>query len=259
VQLANINGHLIHYKHLNAKEKGRTLVFLNSVGTDYRIWDDVVDIVKDHASILLLDNRGHGLSDVVEDTRGLNDFVTDTAVLLDHLSINHCTIIGLSLGGMIAKLMATHLPHKVENLVLCDTGFVIGNPDFWNNRITAVKENGLPAVSASVMLRCFSDKFRQEKPTRVLGYRNMLERMPADGYIKACEAIRDADLKSIASKIRHRTLCIVGSEDQSTTPEEVKELASLIDGSAFSIIEGSGHLPCIENPKALSRLILDFI
>jgi pimeloyl-ACP methyl ester carboxylesterase len=87
----------------------------------------------------------------------------------------------------------------------------------------------------------------------------MLERSPALGYIQTCEAIRDADLQSIAEKIKIPTLCIVGSEDKSTTPEEVKNLADLIEGATYVVIDGSGHIPCVDNPEFLSKLVIEFI
>jgi pimeloyl-ACP methyl ester carboxylesterase len=93
----------------------------------------------------------------------------------------------------------------------------------------------------------------------VAGYKNMLERTPPLGYIKTCEAIRDADLTEIASAIKIPSLCIVGSEDRSTLPDEVRNLADLIKGSRFEVIQGSGHIPCVDNPKIVSKLIIDFL
>lgn len=258
MQFVNINGHLIHYKHIVSKEQTRTFVFINSIGTDFRIWDEVANTVKEHGNVLLFDNRGHGLSDVVEGSNSLDDFTSDTAALLDHLSIQNCVIVGLSLGGMIAKMMASSFPHRIDKLVLCDTGYKIGNTDFWNGRIALVKEKGLDQIWDAVAPRWFSEKFRNEEPVKVRGYKNMLERIPVAGYINACEAIRDADLKETASKIDKPTLCVVGSEDKSTTPADVKDLADVIKGSKYAVIEGSGHLPCVDNPQALSKLIINF-
>jgi 3-oxoadipate enol-lactonase len=109
------------------------------------------------------------------------------------------------------------------------------------------------------MQRWFSEKFRNENAEKVLGYRNMLERTPAFGYIKTCEAIRDADLTELAKQIKLPSLCVVGSEDKSTLPEEVRDLADLIEGSRYEVIEGSGHIPCVDNPRALSKLMIEFI
>jgi len=262
MQFININGRIIHYKHIKNSslgDGGFTFVFINSLGTDFRIWNDVIEILKEHGNILLYDKRGHGLSDVVADTNSLNDFAEDVITLLQFLSIEKIIPVGLSVGGMIAQILANKIPDKIEKLVFCDTRFKIGNEQIWNERIAAVKEKGIASISDAVMQRWFSEKFRNENAVKVSGYKNMLERMPALGYIQTCEAIRDADLKKIAHQIKIPSLCVVGSEDKSTLPEEVKDLANIIEGSRFEVIEGSGHIPCVDNAQVLSKLIIDFI
>ena len=261
MQFVNINDHTIHYNYLANfhRESGFTFLFINSLGTDFRIWDDVVEIVKGHGNILLFDKRGHGLSDVVEGTNSLDDFADDVIALLQYLSIGKCIPVGLSVGGMVAQILANRIPDAIEKLIFCDTRFKIGNEQTWNDRINAVNQNGIASISDGVMQRWFSAKFRKENEIKVSGYKNMLERMPLLGYIQTCEAIRDADLKKIAQQIKVPSLCIVGSEDKSTLPEEVKNLADVIESSRFEVIEGSGHIPCIDNPEALSKLIIDFL
>ena len=255
-----LNGVTLHYKFIQHSTSGvPTLLFINSLGTDFRIWDDVVDLMREHGNVLLFDKRGHGLSEYVETTNGLNDYAYDAEALLNHLSIKKCIIIGLSVGGMIAQILASRIQEKIEKLILCDTRHKIGNQQMWNERIAIVDKKGLTEISNGVMQRWFSETFRKDEALKVNGYRNMLERTPASGYINTCEAIRDADLTEITSQIKIPTLCIVGSEDKSTTPDEVKNLADLIEGSKFRIIEGSGHIPCVDNPEILSNLIIDFI
>jgi 3-oxoadipate enol-lactonase len=253
MEFVQINGTTIHYKWISTGKK-ITFLFINSLGTDFRIWDEVAETLKDYGNILLSDKRGHGLSDTVTETNGLKDFADDAEALINFLGIEKYIPVGLSVGGMIAQLLAHRNPEKVEKLVLCDTSHKIGN-----DRIAAVNQKGLPAISDGVMQRWFSEKFRKEKAIKVAGYKNMLERTPATGYIKTCEAIRDADLTEIAKQIKISTLCVAGSEDKSTTPEEVKNLADLIEGAGYEVIEGSGHIPCVDNPAALSNLIIDFI
>lgn len=258
MQFVNINGHTIHYRYIKDTGGEGTFVFINSLGTDFRIWDDVINEMKNHGNILLSDKRGHGLSDVVADTNSLNDYADDVIALLEYLSVKKCIIVGLSVGGMIAQILASRIPSKIEKIIFCDTRHKIGNAQIWNDRIEAVKEKGLASISDGVMQRWFSEKFRKTNEIKVLGYKNMLERTPVTGYVKTCEAIRDADLTEMAKQIKIPSLCVVGSEDQSTTPEEVKNLADLIEGSKYEVIGGSGHIPCVDNAEILSKLIIDF-
>ncbi len=257
---AFINKHTIHYKYLQQASAAQvTFVCINSLGTDFRIWKEVAVQLLPYGNILLFDKRGHGLSDVVEDTEGLSDFADDVIGLLQYLHIEKIIPIGLSVGGMIAQLLAIRIPAQVTKLVLCDTRHKIGNAQVWNDRINAIQTNGLPSIADGVMQRWFPESFHKDQPVKVAGYKNMLQRTDALGYIKTCQAIRDADLTKQAKQISMPALCVVGSEDKSTLPEEVKNLADLITHSRFEIIEGSGHIPCVDNPVALSKLIIDFI
>ena len=252
------NGHIIHYNYLDSK-RDRTFLFINSLGTDFRIWDDVAAILRQHGNILLYDKRGHGLSDEVQNTSSLNEFADDAIALLDSLSVKKCIPVGVSVGGMIALLLADRIPERIVKLIFCDTRHKIGTTESWNDRIASVKEKGIAAISDSILQRWFSEKFKTEQAEKYEGYKNMLERSPVLGYIKACEAIRDADLTEIARKIRISSMCAVGSEDKSTPPGDVKDLADLIEGAGYKVIEGSGHIPCVDNPDVLSKMIIDFL
>jgi 3-oxoadipate enol-lactonase len=258
MQFVTVNNILIHYKWIY-RGKDKTFVFINSLGTDFRIWEDVVKMLQDHGNILLFDKRGHGLSDVSDKTKGLEDHADDVWLLLNYLSIEQCIVVGVSVGGIIAQLLAHYHPGSIEKLVLCDTRHKIGFTALWNDRINHIRSNGITGISEDLMKRWFSSSFHMARPATVQGYRNMLERCNVNGYVQTCEAIRDADTTSIAQELSIPAICIAGSEDKSTTPEEVKQLSELIQGSRYVIIEGSGHLPCVDNPEELSRLIIDFI
>ena len=87
----------------------------------------------------------------------------------------------------------------------------------------------------------------------------MLSTTSIQGYIECCEAIKEADLSMNAQLIKNPTLVLVGSNDQSTPPEQVQSTAKLIKNSKFHIIKNSGHLPCIDNPDEFAKLIKNFL
>ncbi len=234
---------------------GRTFVFINSLGTDFRIWNDVAPVIAEHARLVLYDKRGHGLSDAVSGPRSIDHYVDDLLALLDRLDISDAILVGLSIGGMIAQRLAIRAPQRVTSLVLCDTGSKIGTWELWTDRMKAVEGQGLPYISEAVLERWFSQHFRHNKPDELAGWRNMLVRTPVDGYLAGCAAIRDADFTKEVGSIKVPTLCIVGDEDGATPPDLVEGLAQSIPGANFSIIKNAGHLPCIEQPYALAHLI----
>jgi 3-oxoadipate enol-lactonase len=70
-------------------------------------------------------------------------------------------------------------------------------------------------------------------------------------------ALTRADLRPYAGRIGVPSLCLVGDEDGSTPIALVKETAALIAGSRFEIIEGAGHLPNVEKPSVVARLVAE--
>lgn len=253
-----VNGVVLHYA-VRGRADAPVLVFANSLGTDFRIWEKVATDLANDYRLVLYDKRGHGLSDAPPQPYRLDDHVEDLAALLKHLDISSAVIIGLSVGGMIAQGLAARHPHLTRALILCDTAHKIGSDAMWNERINAVNAAGIPSLAEAIMLRWFTPSYRSPDNADYVGYTNMLTRTPADGYAGTCAALRDADLTASTSALDMPVLCIVGDQDGSTPPDLVRELASLIKGSRFEIIEGAGHIPCVEQPEATIALIRDFL
>jgi 3-oxoadipate enol-lactonase len=251
MMFATLNGATLHYRFRAGQ--GRAVVFLNSLGTDFRIWDAVIDQLPAETPVLCIDKRGHGLSDGNDIT--MPNLVGDVAALMDHTGLTSSLICGVSVGGLIAQGLATTRPDLVSGLVLCCTGAKIGDAPMWNTRIAAVQTDGIGAMAPAILERWFSSQFRAEQPTALAIYRNMLTRTPADGYAAVCAALRDTDSTVATRTITVPTHCIAGSADLSTPPDLVRALSALIQGATFEVIADCGHLPCIEAPKTVAQAI----
>jgi 3-oxoadipate enol-lactonase len=255
---ARVNGVVIHHE-LRGKADGPTVVFANSLGTDFRIWNAVTPALERDFRIVLYDKRGHGLSDAPPAPYAMTDHVNDLAALLDHLGIARTAVVGLSVGGMIAQGLAAMRPDLVSALVLCDTAHKIGTDELWNARIEAVTTKGIASLADAVMERWFTPAYRQPDNADYAGYVNMLVRQPAEGYAGTCAALRDADLTESTRALKLPTLLIVGDQDGSTPPDLVRSTAELISGSWLEIVRDAGHIPCVEQPEVTARLIKDFL
>lgn len=237
---------------------GPTVVFSNSLGTDLRIWDDVVDALPADWRLLRYDTAGHGLSSG-GGGMSIKNHGADLVALMDAFAIDRALIVGLSVGGLIAQSVALTRPERVAGLVLSNTAARIGAPDLWTQRIAAIAEGGMAAIADATMERWFSARFRRERPDDLALWRTMLAHSPAEGYTALAAAIRDADFRTHASRITAPTLCIGASDDAATPPDAVRALAGLIPGAVYQELSGPGHLPCIEAPEAMAGLIRAFI
>ncbi|HIP77904.1 MAG TPA: 3-oxoadipate enol-lactonase [Kiloniellaceae bacterium] len=255
-----VNGLTLHFS--DSGDGGNpakpVLVFSNSLGTDFRIWDRVVARLGDAFRIVRYDKRGHGLSDLGTPPYVMDDHVGDLSALLDALKIDNAILCGLSVGGLIAQGLYARRPELVRGLILCDTAHKIGDDTLWNDRIAAVEAAGIGSLAEGIMERWFTKALRGGDPVELAGWRNMLTRTPAGGYAGTSAAIRDTDFTREATRIAVPTLCLVGEEDGATPPALMQELTALIPGARCAVIAGAGHLPCIEQPQAVSDHILSF-
>ena len=253
---AKINDAVMHYQ---VSGSGTPILFSNSLGTDLRIWDAVVEMLGDGVRTIRYDTRGHGLSEHGDAPSTIAGYAADAAGLLDFLEVETTVVCGLSVGGMIAISLAAAHPDRVRGLILCDTAPRIGTDEMWNERIRSIAEDGLEAHVGPILERWFSREFRENQRDQLAGWRAMLVRTPKDGYLAVCAAIRDGDLSAEASAIGRPALCICGGEDAATPPALVREMAALIAESDFLLIDRAGHLPCIEQPAKMTAAIQAFL
>lgn len=251
MSFARINDVTLHYRYVSGD--GPPIVFLNSLGTDFRIWDEVIAQLDETVPSLCIDKRGHGLSDDAPITMEL--LVDDVAALMDGLDLSSAIICGVSVGGMIAQGLTIRRPDLVSGLILCCTGAQIGDTDGWNARIGTVETDGIGAMSDAILERWFAPPFRSARPDELAGYANMLTRTSGKGYTGVCGAIRDTDFTKECEHIAKPTLCIAGADDLATPPSVVKALSKLIPSATFEILPDCGHLPCIEAPASIANTI----
>ena len=79
---ARVNGAVVHYAD-EGRRDARAIVFINSVGCDLRIWDDVAGPLANSYRVVRYDKRGHGLSELPVGPALMADYATDLSALLD--------------------------------------------------------------------------------------------------------------------------------------------------------------------------------
>ncbi len=259
MRFVHINGATMHCDVSQAGEGKPAIVFVNSLGTDLRIWHQVLPKLANDFTLITYDKRGHGLSDLGEPPYSIELFARDLAGLIDHLEILDVVVVGLSVGGLIAQNLQAIRPDLVRGLVLSNTAHKIGTAESWQARISAVERGGLGSILDGVMEKWFTPRFRVPANAAYRGYCNMLLRQPIAGYTGTCAAIRDADLTDVARRISVPVLCIAGRQDGSTPPELVESMADLIPGARYEVIEDAAHIPCVEAPAVHAALIRGFM
>ena len=256
MSFADLDGIRLHYRDEGPRD-GPVLVFCNSLGTDLTMWDGVIPHLPAGLRVIRFDTRGHGRSEVPAPPYAMGTLVRDAEMLLDHLGVRDCCLVGLSLGGMIAQGLAVKRLDLVRCMVLSNTAAKIATPGIWEERIAAIRAGGVAALVDSVMTRWFSNTFRAGPEAQP--WRAMLLATPDAGYMGCAAAISGTDFYTPTSGLRLPVLGIAGTEDGSTPPDLVRETVDLVPGARIEIMRGVGHIPPAEDPAGYARRLTGFL
>jgi 3-oxoadipate enol-lactonase len=246
------------YYEWNGPEDKPVLVFSNSLGTNLTMWGPQLAEFAKHFRLLRYDNRGHGKSSVPPGPYTLDQLSTDVLRLLDELKLNRVYFCGLSVGGATGMLLGANAPTRFHKLALCNTAAKFGTPELWQTRIRNVQSGGMKAVASAVVERWLTPAFRTSHPQETQTVLAMLEAANPEGYVAACGAVRDTDLRQGLLSIRVPCLVLAGTHDTAATVADARFLVDRITGAQYVEVSAA-HLSNIEAAVDFNRHVLQFL
>ena len=245
----------LHHRVIGQPDRPTVLVG-GSVGSTLATWDPQLTALSAEFQIIAYDHRGHGGSPAPAGPYSIEDLALDVVALLDDYGVARAHVVGLSLGGMVAQLIAARQPQRVDRLVLLCTAAHYPDPQSWTERAATVRAGGTGAIADAVVERWLTAEYRRDHPEEVAGLREMVASIDNEGYAACCDAIADMDLRPDLSRIQAPTLVIAGEQDPAVPPDRMRELAAEISGSRFVIVPGA-HVPPLEHPDIVTNLLLE--
>ena len=234
------------------------IIFSNSLGCDHLMWQPQADALKHIFRVVRYDQRGHGASDVPEGPYTLEQLGGDVIGLADHLGLKTFHFCGLSMGGITGQWLGIHHGGRLDKLILANTSPHFPPPDMWDQRMGAIRDGGMRAISDAVLGRFFSPTLHQAQPGTVSDFRSVLEQTDPQGYLGCCGMLRLADVYPELGRISTPTLVISGRHDQSTPPERGEKIAAAIKGAAHVILDAA-HSSNVERAADFTRELAGFL
>ena len=115
----NANGIEIYYE---TRGTGTPLLLINGWGGNLNSWStEMVDMLAEHHTVIMMDNRGTGRSSKPDEPYTIDMMAADSAKLLEVIGIEHAHVMGFSMGGIITQAFGLNYPEKTLSLVLCGT------------------------------------------------------------------------------------------------------------------------------------------
>ncbi len=260
------NGISMHYEITGV---GDWLVLIHGAGDNLRIWYNQIPLFSKEYKVLTYDMRGHGLTDIsgLDYTGGL--WADDWHALLKVLGVRRASVLGYSMGGMIAAALAVEHPEMVNVLVLAGVaGAAVGLGDrkTWEERRTSqiaiLEKEGMEGILNERIdpksSTTFSPGFAEKHSDVINKYKEVFPVTSAEGYRKVLDSMGRRGRPVDFSKIEQPALIIVGARDLWSGPEAGKVMQQRIPRSELVILP-TGHACQIEQPEEFNRAVLSFL
>ncbi len=265
----------IHRKHVGVgkdklvwlevgAESSPALVLLHGFSAAKEHWLPLLPFFLGHFRIIMPDLPGWGESGfnprvaygIEEQSERLNHWLSE-------IGIRHASVVGNSMGGAIAGMLAARFPDRVSSLVLMDALGLPGEEqtDFVDELLQG-KNRLVPRSAMEVV-----------KLTELVFYNRALAASAA--FFSATELVHRRDVnthlfremvarrpnlnKPTYEDIAAPTLVMWGDKDEVLHPSCALTFEKLIKRSELCILEGVGHLPMIESPYLCAQAIKDFV
>jgi 3-oxoadipate enol-lactonase len=234
--------------------KGFPLVLIHGLLSDLATWRYQITPFSKHYRVITLDLKGHGQSFKPTREYRVASHADDVYHLLQKLRIPQAHLCGLSMGGMVAEVVAIRYPKMVRGLVLADSAAMIAD-DAVSDRLTLIKNHDM---------KWFAD-WGIKKITRIATpeakehVRKMIARVGHDDYRLAIISTAGFNIAADLAQITAPTLIIVGEKDETTPLWHADQIHNWLPGSRLVVMKDASHMTPVENPQEFNKLVLDFL
>jgi 3-oxoadipate enol-lactonase len=257
------DGELIAYDRWGRRD-GPAVLLIQGLGMDSRGWALQRMAFGRRYRCFAPDNRGVGRTGVTPPPYSLDQMARDAVAILDAEGVSTAHVIGASMGGVVAQIIAVLHPERTRSLVLACTAC---RHHHWRRELLqewadAVQERGSTAALGDDGLRWLVGP-RLRKRFGI--WLNILARIvlhtDPDGFAAQVRAILDApdELRFELRHVRVPALVITGSQDALTPIGDAEELAEMIPLSQLIELRGAAHGLMVESPNVFNDAVLDFL
>jgi pimeloyl-ACP methyl ester carboxylesterase len=251
-------------------------LLIHGLGDEADTWRHVVEPLAARGRVIAPDLPGFGRSDKPRRRYTIPFFCETLLALLDALSLQRVTLVGNSLGGILAHAIARARPERVERLVLVDGGLAARPQKIQLSMMLMLlplvgewSYNRLrrdPREAYETLRAYYADMDRLPDADRQFLFQRVNERVwddrQRDAYLSVLRQMpgwmmsQSAGLGARVEQSSVPLQVVWGECDRIIPLDNAHALVAAQPGATLALIPGAGHLPHQEQPRAfLDRLI----
>jgi flavin reductase (DIM6/NTAB) family NADH-FMN oxidoreductase RutF/pimeloyl-ACP methyl ester carboxylesterase len=242
---------------------GEPLLLIHGVGMNAAIWQPQIELLKERYDVVAIDMLGHGESRLPPENPVLADYAGQVIELLDHLGLDRVSIVGHSMGALVAQEVALRAPQRVRRIVSLNAVFRRPPSLARAVRERAAGLNGHHHGSGvdATIARWFGDPVPAGLADAAAKARDALTRVDPEGYTRTYRlfAHADADHVERLPDLAMPALFMTGSDDANSSPAMSAAMARLAPLGRCVVLDGERHMMALASPEKVTRHIADFL
>jgi N-formylmaleamate deformylase len=250
------NGIEVHYLRTGGDKL--PIVLLHGLSGSGACWTPCARALADEYDVVMPDARGHGASSAPEGGYRYDDLAADALGLIDALGLSLPVLLGHSMGGMTAAVVASKNPGRLRGLVLADPTFL--TPE----RQREVHESDVAAQHRRMLGRP-SDEVLAELGARHSHRSAEIVGLIADARrrtdIRAFDILTPPtpDPRELIRALEVPGLLVIGDAGAVVTRDDAEELAKLNPRLTIEQIAGAGHGLPYDQPERFAAAVRAFL
>jgi len=244
--------------------EGKPLVFIAGYGANHTAWRYIYPDFTGRYQVVIFDNPASGRTRDQEGPLTAESMADGVAGLIDALGLKTPHIIGHSMGGSIAQMLAIRYPDQIDRLI------ILNSCSRWNSRVLMAMQGLIDAIKCGASVDCQLEVSMPwlcgakalADPDRTAALREMILDNPTPPSLKELErqyqVLSEFDSSDSLDRIKAPTLVVISDDDILALPAESEEMAGKISGSKIARLPG-GHMSEYEEPEKLVAAIRLFL
>ena len=242
---------------------GKPVVLIHGVGMNADFWTPQLECLSHIGglSVIAIDMLGHGESAPPPQQATFADYREQMNNVLDSLQLWDATLVGHSLGGLVAIAAAHSRPQRVSRLVALNAVYrrSASAKKAVLARAKSVEQNNIVTLDEPIS-RWFGEVPPPEQEANVKKVSKFLMTINPRSYAAAYRVFADNDWhdEEQLSQLTMPTLFMSGEEDKNSTPAMAAEMAKLSGGKNLTVW-GAGHMMPLTAAETVNKALLDFM
>lgn len=240
---------------------GAPIVLLHGIGGNSSLWAPTLRVLAKFR-VLAWDMPGYGRSAPLPEMT-FPALAEALVAMLDAAGVARATLLGHSIGGMVAQEAAALFPDRIEKLVLYATSAAFGSrdpsfaEDFVRTRLAPLDAGlGMQGVADGVAKVAFGEA---PDPAAEPACRAAMAAVEEASYRATIACLTSFDRREALARIAVPTLLIAGEHDRMSPPKGVARMGEKIPGARVVTIPRAGHFAHLEQPAAFNAALTDFL